>query len=150
MYTAASGSVQSGASFYQCCRRRIYRCHSQTGTDAFPRSIRVPSESEQGQGIIQDAAQKGHWDAQYDYAWMCRHGLGGGRDIDDALKYFEMGAQKGHFLCMAELATLYQEPTAYRNYQKAFEWAKRATDTGDPLQRICAGESVFLGKRMRI
>ena len=96
--------------------------------------------------LYKDAAQKGHWDAQYDYAWMCRHGLGGGRDIDDALKYFEMGAQKGHFLCMAELATLYQEPTAYRNYQKAFEWAKRATDTGDPYSEFVLGNLYFWGR----
>lgn len=95
--------------------------------------------------LYKEAAVKGHWDAQYDYAWMCRHGLGGERDISDALMYFEQGAQKGHFLCMAELATLYQE-TECKNYQKAFEWAKKAADTGDPYSEFTLANLYFWGR----
>lgn len=95
--------------------------------------------------LYKEAAMKGHWDAQYDYAWMCRHGLGGERDTAEALKYFELGAQKGHFLCMAELATLYQE-TECKNYQKAFEWAKKAADTGDPYSEFTLANLYFWGR----
>ena len=45
-----------------------------------------------------EAAQKGHRGAQYDYAWMCKYGLGGEKNISEAILYFEKSASQGHVL----------------------------------------------------
>lgn len=95
--------------------------------------------------LYQEAAILGHRDAQYDYAWMCEHGLGGCCDIPEAIKYFEMGAEQGHYLCMAELAVLYQEPEC-RDYEKAFDWAKKASKTGDTYSEFVLGNLYFFGR----
>lgn len=91
------------------------------------------------------AASQGHRGAQYDYAWMCKYGLGGERNIPEAIRYFERAAQKGHVLCMAELALVYQEKEC-QNFQKAFEWAKLAAETGDSSSEFVLGNMYFLGR----
>jgi len=91
------------------------------------------------------AATRGHRGAQYDYAWMCKYGLGGERDIYDATRYFEESANKGHALSMAELALIYQSPD-YINYQKAFEWAKKAALTGNSQSEFILGNLYYFGR----
>lgn len=59
-----------------------------------------------------------------------RYGLGGDKNIWEAIFYFEKAACQGNVLCRAELAALYQEPEC-RDYQKAFKWAEMAASTKD-------------------
>lgn len=92
-----------------------------------------------------EAAQKGHKAAQYDYAWMCKYGLGGEKNIEEAIYYFEQAAMQGSLLSRSELATLYQEPER-RNYQKAFEWAKKAAEVGDAWGEFILGNLYFFGR----
>lgn len=98
--------------------------------------------------LYKEAAEQGHRDALYDYAWMCRYGLGGERDITEAIKYFKIGAEQGHYLCMVELAVLYQEPEC-RDYEKAFEWAVHAANSGDAYSEFVLGNLYFFGRGCR-
>ncbi len=91
------------------------------------------------------AAKQGHKAAQYDYAWMCKYGLGGERNILEAIRFFEESAQKGHIFSMAELAVLYQNPDCI-NYQKAFEWAKKAASSGEPQSEFVLGNLYYFGR----
>lgn len=95
--------------------------------------------------LYKDAAQKGHRGAQYDYAWMCKYGLGGDRDIKSAIIFFEKSAQRAHVLSAYELSTLYQEPE-YRNYKKAFEWAFVAAEAGMAHAEYILGNLYLLGR----
>ncbi len=91
------------------------------------------------------AAEKGHRGAQYDYAWMCKNGLGGCKDIVTAIDFFEKSALKGHLLSMRELATLYQLEEC-RNYQKACEWADKGASFGDPMCEFVLGNLYLFGR----
>ncbi len=91
------------------------------------------------------AATQEHRGAQYDYAWMCKYGLGGKCDIPEAIRFFEKSATKGHMLSMAELAVLYQIPVCM-NYQKAFEWALKAASAGDPQSEFILGNLYYFGR----
>lgn len=95
--------------------------------------------------VFKEAAYRGHRGAQYDYAWMCKYGIGGDRDLKEAIDYFEKAAIQGHALCRAELAQLYQEPDC-RNYQKAFEWAEKAALAGDRKGEFILGNLYFFGR----
>ena len=91
------------------------------------------------------AAERGHRGAQYDYAYMCKYGLGGDIDFAEAIHYFEEAAKKGHALCRKELAVLYQEEIC-RNYQKAYEWAQQAALLGDSTGEFILGNLLFFGR----
>lgn len=95
--------------------------------------------------IFKRAAEQGHSAANYDYAWMCTFGLGGHRNIEEAIYYYERAAEKGHVISMVELAQLYQEPEC-RNYQKAYEWAQKGAATGDPTGEFVLGNLYFFGR----
>lgn len=95
--------------------------------------------------LLKEAADKGSMEAQYVYAWVCRHGLGGNRDLAEARKYFEMGAGSGHFHCMIELAQLYQI-RGYRDYEKAFTWARKAVESGNLYGEVILGNLYFAGR----
>ena len=90
-------------------------------------------------------ARARHQGSQYHYAWMCRHGLGGERDLGEALKYFVTGAEQGNLLCMEELATLYQEP-ALQDYQAAFMWAGKGAKGGNAICEFLLGTFYYEGK----
>ena len=94
---------------------------------------------------FKQAAERGHRGAQYDYAYMCKYGMGGRIDLEEALYYFEEAAKKGHALCRKELALLYQEE-ACRNYQKAYEWAQQAALLGDSTGEFILGNLLFFGR----
>lgn len=94
---------------------------------------------------FKNAAEKGHRGAQYDYAWMCAYGLGGDRDVETAVIYFESSAKKGHVLSIRELITLYQLEEC-RNYQKAFEWANKGAEAGDAICEFVLGNLYFFGR----
>lgn len=95
--------------------------------------------------FFREGAKKGHRGAQYDYAWMCKNGLGDVCDLSEAIKYFEEAALKGHALSMCELASLYQESEC-RNYQKALEWAKKSADLGNPKGEFIMGNLLLFGR----
>ena len=99
----------------------------------------------QARAYFKNAAEKGHRGAQYDYAWMCAYGLGGNRDIETAIIYFETSAKKGHILSIRELVTLYQLEE-HRNYQKAFEWANKGSEAGDAICEFVLGNLYFFGR----
>lgn len=94
---------------------------------------------------FKEAAEKGHRGAQYDYAWMCAYGLGGDKNIEVAIQFFEKSAHRGHLLSVRELVTLYQLEDC-RNYQKAFEWAKRGAESADPICEFVLGNLYFFGR----
>lgn len=91
------------------------------------------------------AAEAGHWAANYDYAWMCKYGIGGERNIDAAIHHFELSASQGDILSMTELAQLYQEPEC-KNYQKAFDWAKKSVTVDNPQGEFILGNMYFFGR----
>lgn len=91
------------------------------------------------------AAEKGHKGAQYDYAWLCRYGIGGERDIAEAVKYHEKAALQGHVLSMTELALLYQEEEC-RDYHKAFTWAELSAATGNRQGEFILANLYMLGR----
>lgn len=91
------------------------------------------------------AATHGHCGSQYNYAWMCKNGIGGEKNVEEAIRFFEMAATGGQYNSMAELAQLYQEPVC-RNYQKAFEWACKSAEIGDPGGEFILGNLLFFGR----
>lgn len=100
---------------------------------------------EKARACFKEAAEKGHSAASYNYAWMCNLGLGGEKNVDEALKHFENGAAGGEHLCALELAKLYQEPEC-RNYQKAFEHAKTAAAAGAADGEFVLANLYFFGR----
>ncbi len=109
------------------------------GTNGYRQNLKKARE------YYKRAAEQGLRTANYDYAWMCAFGLGGNRDVEEAIRYYERAAEKGHAISMIELAQLYQEPEC-RNYQKAFEWAKKGAVTGDPTGEFILGNLYFFGR----
>ena len=94
---------------------------------------------------LKKAAEKGHRVAQYDYAWFCRYGIGGIKDISESIKYHEQAAIQGMILSRTELAMLYQEPEC-KDYCKAFMWADKAAQSGDRLGEYIMGNLFLLGR----
>lgn len=105
----------------------------------------VRQDMRKAKEYYQRAAKQGSRSANYDYAWMCAFGLGGPRDVEEAILFFERAAEKGHHLSMIELAQLYQEPEC-RNYQRAFEWAQRGAESEDPTGEFILGNLYFFGR----
>jgi TPR repeat protein len=101
---------------------------------------------ERARELYMKAAQKGHRVSQYDYAWMCKYGLGGNKDIKEAIFFFEKSAAQGMSLSMMELACLYQEEGEDKNYKYAFEWARKAAMYGEPQAEFMLGNFYFFGR----
>ena len=109
------------------------------GSNGYRQDLRM------ARSFFKRAAEQGHRSASYDYGWMCMLGLGGDRDIEEAIIFYERAAELGHTISMIDLAQLYQEPEC-RNYQKAFEWAQKGAETGDPTGEFILGNLCFFGR----
>lgn len=92
-----------------------------------------------------EAAIKGHTLAAYNYAWMCKYGLGGNRSIPDAIDFFLIASDGGNILSNAELGILYQEPEC-RDYRRAFAFQKKAADAGDAYSQFGLANLYLFGR----
>ena len=95
--------------------------------------------------LFKEGAERGHSNSQYHYAYMCKYGLGGEKDLKKALYYFEEAAQKGNLLCRKELALIYQEEEC-RDYKKAFDWAEKTAAIENSTGEFLLGNFFFFGR----
>ena len=70
----------------------------------------------------------GNKSAQYKLGIMYEYGFVN-TDIERAIRYFELAAAQGDPKSAYHLAMLYQRPE-YKNYRKAFEFARFAAENG--------------------
>lgn len=64
--------------------------------------------------------------AQYNYAWQCRKGRGCEKDIEKAIKYFEMSAATGYVDAIKVLIDIYRgAEEGYMDEEKAQNWQKK-------------------------
>lgn len=66
-------------------------------------------------------------------------------DIHKSLEYHKMAAIQGHVLSSAHLAILYQIPEI-QNYEKAFYYAKYASECGDAPSEFVLGTLYLSGR----
>lgn len=90
------------------------------------------------------SAEKGNIDSQYMLGYMYNYGHVE-KNISLSIKYFEMAASQGHVLSAGHLALLYQIPEVH-NYEKAFMYAKYATDCGDSTAEFVLGTMYLSGR----
>ena len=72
-------------------------------------------------------------------------GLYAKKDLNKALEFFEKSASKVHLLSIAHLALLYQIPEIH-NYEKAFNYAKYASECGDVPSEFVLGTLYLSGR----
>ena len=90
------------------------------------------------------AAENGSAEAQYMLGYMYYYGHVE-KDIHKSLEYHKMAAAQGHVLSAAHLAILYQIPEIH-NYEKAFYYAKYASDCGDTPSEFVLGTLYLSGR----
>lgn len=90
------------------------------------------------------AAEHGNAEAQYMLGYMYYYGHIE-NDIHKSLEYHKMAAIQGHVLSSAHLAILYQIPEI-QNYEKAFYYAKYASECGDAPSEFVLGTLYLSGR----
>lgn len=90
------------------------------------------------------AADNGSAEAQYMLGYMYTYGHVE-KDIQKSIEYHEMAAAQGYLLSIAWLALLYQIPE-FHNYEKAFNYAKYATECGDTPSEFVLGTLYLSGR----
>ena len=90
------------------------------------------------------AADNGNPEAQYMLGYMYYYGHVE-KNINKSLKYHEMAAAQGNVLSSAHLALLYQLPEIL-DYDKAFKYAKYASDCGDSTSEFVLGTLYLSGR----
>ena len=85
-------------------------------------------------GYFRDAANGGIADAAWRYARMLETGeVQEARGPETLLRYYRMGAERGHVPSMAGVARAYYQGWGVREDERqAEEWWKRAAEAGDP------------------
>ena len=68
-----------------------------------------------------------------------------GRNIEKAIHYHEMAAKQGNIDSCASLALLYQQPE-HLNYQRAFNYAKFAANSGMSMAEFYYANLLFFGR----
>ncbi len=90
------------------------------------------------------AAENGSAEAQYMLGYMYTYGHVE-KNIRKSIEYHEMAAAQGYVLSIAWLAILYQIPEIH-NYEKAFYYAKYASDCGDTPSEFVLGTLYLSGR----
>jgi hypothetical protein len=87
------------------------------------------------------AAEKGDARAQVRLAYMLRLGIGGKRDLADALKWYRASAEAGDLLGQSGLGFMYLEgaATGKRDSAEAAKWFQKAAEQGDAQARLSLG-----------
>lgn len=75
---------------------------------------------------FQDAADRGHVDAQYMLAFMLEHGHTAPPDDEGAIRWYRKAAQQGHELSMMQLSVLLAQKSAPESRKEAMEWCQKA------------------------
>lgn len=96
------------------------------------------------QKFFQIAAKTNDVTAQYMLGYMFFYGHVE-KNILLSIEFFEMAAQQGHVLSASNLALIYQIPE-YHNYEKAFIYAKFASDCGDIPSEFVLGTLYLSGR----
>jgi|GEM_PF-5027169 hypothetical protein len=80
----------------------------------------------------ENARRKNYFKAHTGVGFLALQGLGCVQDKEKALLLFKQGAESGHTRAMINLANMYGYGDGVtQDYKLAYEWAKRAWDTGD-------------------
>ncbi len=108
------------------------------GTSGFIIDYKIAQEN------FKIASDMGYMNAQYMLGYMYEFGLNE-LDLEKAIYYHTLAADCGHPLSPIHLASLYQLPE-YKNYHKAFKYAKMAADTGGKEGEFIYGNLLFFGR----
>ena len=132
-FQQAIESGQCGAEVYYEMGRLYFN-----PTGGFPKSF------QRAEYYFTQAADRGHIDAQYILGYMYENGHVG-RNIEKAIHYHEMAAKQGNIDSCASLALLYQQPE-HLNYQRAFNYAKFAANSGMSMAEFYYANLLFFGR----
>ena len=92
----------------------------------------APSAIADAMQQLKAAADQQNTEAEYWYAWMRFYGKGGqNADREEALKYFNLAAEKNHYWALYWVGYFYGNGyVVKKDPQKAREYMKRSADTG--------------------
>lgn len=74
------------------------------------------------------AAEKGHAEAQCDYAYLCYNGRGVKKDEKAAIYWYEKAAEQGYLYAFTCLTEIYQDKDGVQNYEKMCMWAEKGRE----------------------
>lgn len=104
----------------------------------FPKDFRRAGE------CFREAADAGYMQAQYTLAYMLEYGHVE-RNVDEAIRYYELAARQGHVLSSESLARLYQT-SGHLNYRRAYKHCEYAALHEDPQAEFMLGVMLLLGR----
>ncbi len=82
--------------------------------------------------LMQQAAEQGHPDAQFNLGAMYANGYGVQKDFSKAAKWFEKAAEQGHRGAQYSLGVMYDNGYGVqKDFSKAAKWFKKAAEQGD-------------------
>lgn len=108
------------------------------GMNGFMTNFRLAQES------FELAAQAGHAQSAYMVGYMYEHGIVES-NIEKAVKYHTMAADRGHALSPVHLAIIYQMPECL-DYCKAYKYAKLSAEYGNAEGEFICGNLLFFGR----
>ena len=108
------------------------------GTNGFIIDYKIAQEN------FKKSSDMGYMNAQYMLGYMYEFGIHE-LNLEKAIYYQTLAADRGHPLSPIHLASLYQLPE-YKNYHRAFKYAKMAAESGSKEGEFIYGNLLFLGR----
>jgi len=97
--------------------------------------------------LLQERAEQGSVDAQYNLGKMHGHGDGVPQDYSKALKWFQKAAEQGHADAQVYLGGMYAFGRGVtQDDSKAAEWYREAADQGYDLAQLALGMVYAMGR----
>ena len=112
----------------------VLRPASPSGEEYYKQGVAHQEQKVFTEALIcyENARRKNYFKAHTGVGFLALQGLGCVQDKEKALFLFKQGAEVGHTRAMINLANMYgYGDGVIQDYKLAYEWAKRAWDTGD-------------------
>ena len=97
--------------------------------------------------MLEEAADQGHANAQYNLGVMFRHGRGVAQDYSAAMKWWRMAADQEYANAQVNLGNMYNKGQGVaQDYSAAMKWFRMAADQGDAKAQCSIGFMHFFGQ----
>jgi uncharacterized protein len=110
-------------------------------------SANTPKNLQEAAKWYRKAADQGHAEAQYRYAYLLDKGSGVKKNPAEAAKWFRMAAEQGFAAAQVKIAQAYHEGRGVpKDYAKAVDWLEQAAENGDAWGQCLLGVMYRLGE----
>jgi hypothetical protein len=140
-------SAFSESPFLQFAKEGIPEAQFMLGWEYEYGSEKTAKNLQEAASWYRKAAEQGHKEAQYRYAYLLDKGSGVKKNQAEAAKWFKKAAEQGYVRAQISLAQAYYEGRGIpKDHAKAVEWLEYAAENGNARGQLLLGGMYRLGE----